>query len=1049
MSHTFRKAVLAANRTYITRSGSTLKATPERLQGWVEKFKKIRAKKIRIPCAWGHQSGAVPVAGDEADSNEYWKSALRAGEVTGLDYDPAEEMLYASGEVPAGEVDDQGNVFAWTRLPDGREIKTATNEVSIAVSKWRDGDGEEWDDIPIHLAFCVLPVGHGMGGFKPHAPAGMEMSIQEVEPLYLALSMAEPRKPKASALSAPGGAGSSASQPSPGGTMGNVASGLLGGPQRKNVFQRPGDLAVQGPAPILPEKDFHGLTDWKEHAGKVKAQQDQHAAAQQQATMGQVAPGLPSHLQGKPTAAQPMNPSLPPGQQRRPAATAASVKRFKGWQSAQAQASPTGVGQAQPHPGTAPAAPAPAPAQPGTPAAPAPAPAPAQPGTPAAPAPAQPGTPAAPAPAQPISPHQQHIAGIHRAVRSGSRVATRQAVQQAHAAGVPMAATMKAIKHAGGSQNLRRYAHTPQGAKSGKQAKPPRTSMTPHLQQDLQDIEERYGSAADEHKAQADYEAKAHKRAKEVADGFARTLTEKHGQQVKGHQMLWNLAHWIASKIPFAGPLRRALRFAHGQSSKLLGQDIAQQQKALAGIKSHVNAQSRIAEGKHRGHARAMAKEKQLAKAGKRQEYRWGREFEKQFSLSTLLSTWPQASGSTIASKPKPKPPATAKRYAHELIGGDIVAHDSKHRTVRTAERKGDKVHVTFHGSDKVHQFAPHEEFEHHGNMYSRDAAPARQHLSTLAEWLLQPEKKELSTLSEWLIMATTWTEGEHPRGRDGKFVDKEQIAEVVHDEDARHTLLRKLDPENKEKLFKLLGRHAADEWEEEARSTHKDAAESDDEAWRDEASDLWPNDQDGVSETSAAESNRKLAEAGNPYRFVRVMPDPPPTREQWEEDNPEPEEPDEWTDEPELDEYPPDDPKNTGPFGPGTAQDVLDRYAQKRFEADHAAWKAQRDAGGYNKQLAAWKKEHVAWQAAGDVVEKTESAWHEMNDEDWEENQESVFGLKHVDELQDWPGKEQAKSLSTMTQFALLAGALCPDTSTHTSAGRKSNRGRYERGEE
>lgn len=282
----------------------------------------------------------------------------------------------------------------------------------------------------------------------------------------------------------------------------------------------------------------------------------------------------------------------------------------------------------------------------------------------------------------------------------------------------------------------------------------------------------------------------------------------------------------------------------------------------------------------------------------------------------------------------------------------------------------------------------------------------------------------------------TAWSEAEHPRGRDGKFVGKQAIADAVDDEDARHQLLRRLDPENREKMFKLLARHAADRWEAEARKTHRESAEGDDEAWQDEARESYPSD-----DKDLAKVNRKLEEQGNPYRFVRAMPDPPPTLEEWDESNPEPEEPvepEEWEAEPaETDpDYQVDaihdrmwqqvkaawdissDSGMTvysaamlevGKRKDETIADGLRRAAEHeakaRFEQDHASWAEQQELGGYGAHKkkwkadqAAWEKAHAAWEKQAAAAEKAADAWEKKHGDQWGEH-EGPFVLEHSEQ--------------------------------------------------
>ena len=167
----FRKPVLAVGR-YRTRSGEWLDATPARLQGWSDKFRAMRRDGITLPLSWGHQPQAEP-EDPFADPNdpavkarrEFGSSAYCAGQLDDLEYDPASKTLYAKGSAPGADIDDDGNLLAWVKMPDGTQLRSAVNEVSIGVNNWVDGKGRLHEDVPIHLALCVRPVAHGLGGF--------------------------------------------------------------------------------------------------------------------------------------------------------------------------------------------------------------------------------------------------------------------------------------------------------------------------------------------------------------------------------------------------------------------------------------------------------------------------------------------------------------------------------------------------------------------------------------------------------------------------------------------------------------------------------------------------------------------------------------------------------------------------------------------------------------------------------------------------------------------------------------------------------------------
>jgi hypothetical protein len=168
---TFKKPVLAVGR-YRTRSGEWLDATEDRLRGWSDKFRAMRREGIKLPLSWGHQPLAEPLD-PFADPNdpevrarrEFSSSAYCAGQLDDIEYDPASKTLYATGSAPGADIDQDGNLLAWVKLPDGTQLRSAVNEVSIGVNNWIDGKGRLHEDVPIHLALCVRPVAHGLGGF--------------------------------------------------------------------------------------------------------------------------------------------------------------------------------------------------------------------------------------------------------------------------------------------------------------------------------------------------------------------------------------------------------------------------------------------------------------------------------------------------------------------------------------------------------------------------------------------------------------------------------------------------------------------------------------------------------------------------------------------------------------------------------------------------------------------------------------------------------------------------------------------------------------------
>jgi hypothetical protein len=147
-----------------------LDATPARLKRWAQKVREMRRLGIRLPIGWGHQPRALPADATQREKNQYSLGALNAGYLDTMDFTP-DGRLTGVLDCPGLELDGKGNLTAWTRLPDGREVKTAISEVSLAVKDWTDGQGRLWKDVPVHVALTPLPVFSGQKGFSA-PPAG-------------------------------------------------------------------------------------------------------------------------------------------------------------------------------------------------------------------------------------------------------------------------------------------------------------------------------------------------------------------------------------------------------------------------------------------------------------------------------------------------------------------------------------------------------------------------------------------------------------------------------------------------------------------------------------------------------------------------------------------------------------------------------------------------------------------------------------------------------------------------------------------------------------
>lgn len=162
-------------------------ATPARLRHFVRQFQEMRRQGIRIPVAWGHQPQAVPGDADDRAQKQFYLSHFNAGYLDDLDYDEQTGRLKGKPNVPGAECDENGNIVAECTLPDGRRVKSACGEVSIAVKDWKDGTGKVWKDSIVHVAITPLPVVAGQDGFRALSTdsaefAGWTLSLAQLLP---------------------------------------------------------------------------------------------------------------------------------------------------------------------------------------------------------------------------------------------------------------------------------------------------------------------------------------------------------------------------------------------------------------------------------------------------------------------------------------------------------------------------------------------------------------------------------------------------------------------------------------------------------------------------------------------------------------------------------------------------------------------------------------------------------------------------------------------------------------------------------------------------
>src|SRR5579859_5265625 len=162
------------------------------MRDWTERFRQMRARGIKIPAAWGHQSRAQPI---EPDDREQQLAQFNAGYLTDLRFTRDQELV-GEFDIPGAEKDESGNVVTMAETPDGLKLKCAIGEVSASINDWTDGKKETWKDSIVHVALTPLPVWHGQDSFQPvsEPPATTETRLSLS--LLFATGDAMPDEPK-------------------------------------------------------------------------------------------------------------------------------------------------------------------------------------------------------------------------------------------------------------------------------------------------------------------------------------------------------------------------------------------------------------------------------------------------------------------------------------------------------------------------------------------------------------------------------------------------------------------------------------------------------------------------------------------------------------------------------------------------------------------------------------------------------------------------------------------------------------------------------------
>lgn len=158
MAKKFRKIVVPPGTHHHRRGVEVL--TPARIKRWVDVFRDMKSRGIKIPMPWGHQPKANPIEEVRLAEEEFYKSRYNATYLDDLEQGPSGELIAVAEAPPGFDVDEAtGDLVNPT---DGTRI----GEVSLAARDWVSGDGTYWKDAIRHIAFTPLPVAHNTPGFE-------------------------------------------------------------------------------------------------------------------------------------------------------------------------------------------------------------------------------------------------------------------------------------------------------------------------------------------------------------------------------------------------------------------------------------------------------------------------------------------------------------------------------------------------------------------------------------------------------------------------------------------------------------------------------------------------------------------------------------------------------------------------------------------------------------------------------------------------------------------------------------------------------------------
>jgi hypothetical protein len=148
----FRKELIREGTWVHPTQHFQLTVTRERMRRWVEKFRLLRERGIRIPVPFGHS------------------------------YDPKDNAGFLEDLVLEGNA--LFGVLVIPRAEDAGKLGTTVKEVSISINPdFRDGEGRRYGEVIEHIALTTRPLVGGQSDFLPlHLPDGTEAEVWRFSP---------------------------------------------------------------------------------------------------------------------------------------------------------------------------------------------------------------------------------------------------------------------------------------------------------------------------------------------------------------------------------------------------------------------------------------------------------------------------------------------------------------------------------------------------------------------------------------------------------------------------------------------------------------------------------------------------------------------------------------------------------------------------------------------------------------------------------------------------------------------------------------------------